>query len=70
MKPPNYYPLFRTPKTMKTNLKTTLLGAITIIAALSNAALSFLKTGSVDNFGETVALLAGGWGLIKAADAK
>lgn len=51
-------------------MKTTLLGIITIVAAISNAALSFLKTGSVDNFGETIALIAGGWGLIKASDAK
>jgi hypothetical protein len=55
---------------MKTNLKTTVLGVVTIVAAISNALIAFLKTGSVDNFGETVALIAGGYGLIKAADAK
>jgi hypothetical protein len=70
VKPPNYHPLFRIPKAMKNNLKTTVLGVVTIVAAISNAILAFLKTGSVDNFGETVALIAGGYGLIKAADAK
>jgi hypothetical protein len=50
------------------NIKTTVLGVFTILAAISNAGLQFLKTGSVDNFGETLALIAGGYGLIKAAD--
>jgi len=50
--------------------KTTVLGVITIIAAIANAALSFLKTGTPGDMGELVALIAGGYGLIKAADAK
>jgi hypothetical protein len=52
------------------NIKTTVLGVFTILAAVSNAVIAFVKTGSVDNFGETVALIAGGYGLIKAADGK
>lgn len=50
--------------------KTTLLGIVTIIAALANAALSFLKTGSIGDIGATIALVSGGVGLIKAADSK
>lgn len=50
--------------------KTTLLGIVTIIAALANATLTFLKTGNVGDIGEVVALIAGGYGLIKAADSK
>jgi len=50
--------------------KTTLLGVLTILAAVSNALLNFLKTGTVGDIGEVVALVAGGYGLIKAADEK
>jgi hypothetical protein len=50
--------------------KTTILGVVTIIAAIVNAALSFLQTGSLGDIGQTVALITGGFGLIKAADAK
>lgn len=50
------------------NIKTTILGVLTILAALSNAAITFLKTGSLDNPGETIAIVVGGYGLIKAAD--
>jgi hypothetical protein len=50
--------------------KTTVLGIVTIVAAVANAALSFLKTGTIGDPGELLALLAGGYGLIKAADAK
>lgn len=52
------------------NIKTTVLGIVTILAAVSNAALQFLKTGSIDSPAETLALIAGGYGLIKAADGK
>lgn len=51
-------------------MKTTILGILTIIAAVANAAVSFLKTGTIDNIGETFALITGGYGLIKAADEK
>jgi hypothetical protein len=50
--------------------KTTILGVFTILAAVANAVVSFLKTGTVNNIGETFALITGGYGLIKAADAK
>jgi hypothetical protein len=50
--------------------KTTILGVLTIIAAVSNAAVNFLKTGTVGDIGEVMALVMGGYGLIKAADAK
>jgi hypothetical protein len=50
--------------------KTTILGVITIIAAIANAALSFLQTGSLGDVGQTIALITGGFGLIKAADSK
>jgi hypothetical protein len=50
--------------------KTTILGIVTIIAAIVNAALNFLKTGTIGDVGETIALISGGYGLIKAADSK
>ena len=50
--------------------KTTILGVLTIIAAVSNALANFLKTGSVGDIGETIAIIAGGYGLVKAADSK
>lgn len=50
--------------------KTTIIGIFTIIAAISNAAVNFLKTGTVGDIGEVMALVMGGYGLIKAADAK
>jgi len=50
--------------------KTTILGIVTIIAAIANAALNFLKTGTVGDIGATIALISGGYGLIKAADSK
>lgn len=53
-----------------TTSKTTVLGVITIIAAIANAALSFLQTGSLGDVGQTIALITGGFGLIKAADSK
>lgn len=49
-------------------MKTTILGILTILAAVSNAAISFLKTGSAD-FGTLIAAITAGIGLVKAADA-
>jgi hypothetical protein len=49
--------------------KTTILGIVTIVAALSNAVLMFLKSGTTDIGGVIVAVTAG-LGLIKAADQK
>ena len=54
---------------MKLNWKTTALGVLSIIAALSNAGVSYLHGGSVD-FTALIAALLAGWGLIHAADAK
>lgn len=50
--------------------KTTILGVLTIIAAVSTALVNFIKTGTVGDIGETIAIVAGGYGLIKAADSK
>lgn len=57
-----------TPYLMKS--KTTLLGVFTILAAVINTALTFLKTGSLGDIGTTAGLISGGIGLIKAADSK
>ena len=48
-------------------MKTTILGIVTILAAIASAAVSYLKTGTFD-FTATVAAVTAGWGLIKAAD--
>ena len=48
--------------------KTTQLGILTILAAIVNAALSFLKTGTFA-FAEVFTAVTAGIGLIKAADA-
>jgi len=48
-------------------MKTTILGIVTILAAVASAAVSYLKTGTFD-FAATVAAVTAGWGLIKAAD--
>lgn len=49
------------------NWKTTLIGALTILTAVSNSGLEFLKTGQTD-FGTALAAIIAGIGLIKAAD--
>jgi len=49
-------------------MKTTILGIATIVAAVSNAVVSFLQTGSAD-YGSLIAAVTAGIGLIKAADA-
>ena len=51
------------------NWKTSLLGALTIIASLSSAGREFLTTGSLPDFGLITASLLAGWGLITARDA-
>lgn len=48
-------------------MKTTILGIATIVAAIANAVVSFLKTGTAD-FGSVVVAVTAGIGLIKAAD--
>jgi hypothetical protein len=49
-------------------MKTTILGIATIVAAVANALVSFLKTGYAD-YGSLIAAVTAGIGLIKAADA-
>ena len=52
------------------NWKTTLLGALTIIASLSVAGREFLTTtGTLPDLGLVAASLLAGWGLITARDA-
>lgn len=50
------------------NWKTTLLGALTIIASLSTAGREFLANGNVPDVGLIAASLMAGWGLIVAKD--
>ena len=49
-------------------MKTTILGIATIVAAVSSAVVSFLKTGYAD-YGTLIAAVTAGIGLIKASDA-
>lgn len=49
------------------NPNTTILGVLTIVAAVAGAAVEFLKTGSCNMVALGTGLTAG-WGLIKAAD--
>jgi len=50
------------------NWKTSLLGALTIIASLSTAGREFLANGSIPDIGLVGASLLAGWGLIVAKD--
>ncbi len=50
-------------------MKTTILGILTIIAAVVNAAVALLNGQNVD-FGATIAAITAGIGLLKAADAQ
>lgn len=49
-------------------MKTTVLGIATIVAAVANAVVQFLNTGSAD-WAAVVTGVTAGFGLIKAADA-
>lgn len=51
-----------------TNWKTTVMGILTIIVALGNAALGFFKTGAIPDLGVLVAAITAGIGLITAKD--
>lgn len=51
------------------NVKTTVLGILTIIAAVVNTAVALLNNQDVD-FGATIAAITAGIGLVKAADSK
>lgn len=53
---------------MLAGMKTTVLGVLTILVAVANAAISFLKTSTFD-FATTATAVTSGWGLIKARDA-
>jgi hypothetical protein len=48
---------------------TTILGILTILGAIINAAVSFIK-GTPIEFGVTIAAITAGIGLIKSADSK
>ncbi len=50
-------------------MKTTALGIATILAALANATVEFLNTGTA-NWAALVTGVTAGFGLIKAADSK
>jgi hypothetical protein len=50
------------------NWKTSLLGALTIIASLSTAGREFLASGTIPDLGLVTASLLAGWGLIVAKD--
>jgi hypothetical protein len=49
-------------------MKTTIIGVLTIVSAVSFAAISFLKSGAFD-VGVLITAVTAGIGLIKAADA-
>lgn len=48
--------------------RTALTGILTIIAALSSAALTYFKTGAMPDFGVLIAAITSGIGLITARD--
>lgn len=50
-------------------MKTTALGIATILAALANATIEFLNTGTA-NWAALVTGVTAGFGLVKAADSK
>lgn len=49
-------------------MKTTILGILTILVAVGNAAIQLLKGGAID-YAVTAASITAGVGLLKAADA-
>ena len=51
------------------NTKTTTLGVLTIVVAVANAVMAFLK-GSQPDYATAVTSITAGIGLIKAADGK
>ena len=54
---------------IKMNLKTTTLGILTIVAAVSGAGKSFLTTGQIPDLTAVIAAIMAGIGLITAKDA-
>jgi hypothetical protein len=53
---------------MKTSLKTTIAGVLTIITALSSAGLTYVNTGALPDFAVLIAAITSGVGLILARD--
>lgn len=52
------------------NIRTTILGLLTILAAVSRAGLEYLQTGNVSHLGELFSAITAGVGLIAASDSK
>lgn len=52
------------------NLKTTITGVLTIVIAVADFALRFLKTGTVGDFTATITAITAGIGLIAARDSR
>jgi hypothetical protein len=52
------------------DLKTTTLGILTILSAVINAGLQFLKTGTIGDAASVFTQISAGVGLIVAADSK
>ena len=53
---------------MKTSWKTTTAGVLSIVVAVASAALVWLKTGGLPDFGPVMAAVTAGVGLIAARD--
>ena len=53
---------------MKTSWKTTTAGVLSIVVAVASAALVWLKTGSLPDFGPVIAAVTAGVGLLAARD--
>lgn len=51
------------------NWKTTALGILTIVTAVSGTAAAYLKTGAIPDLGVLIASVTAGFGLITAKDA-
>lgn len=52
------------------NLKTTITGVLTIVVAVADFALRFIKTGSIGDITATITAVTAGVGLIMARDSR
>lgn len=52
------------------NLKTTITGVLTIVVAVADFALRFIKTGSIGDVTATITAVTAGVGLIMARDSR
>ena len=52
------------------NLKTTITGVLTIVVAVADFALRFIKTGSIGDITATITAVSAGVGLIMARDSR